>query len=95
MDKITGSGVMIFIKQENETLVLLMQTYSDKKLVLQEPGGGMSKGLSYAHNALKELYEETFASLSRESLEDIENVLVHERYICYGLYIKINDLKFF
>lgn len=46
-----------------------MQTYSDKKLVLQEPGGRMSKGLSYAHNALKELYEETFASLSRESLE--------------------------
>ncbi|CAD8157491.1 unnamed protein product [Paramecium pentaurelia] len=95
MQKITGSGVMIFIKHKEETLVLLLQNIRRKQLVLMEPGGIQETGLSSMSNALKELYEETFAGLSKADLDEEHKVLVNFEYLCYTVYIKIDDLKFF
>lgn len=60
-----------------------------------EPGGCLEVGLSTNMNALKELYEETFAGLSKADLIEEQKVLIHEEYICYPLLTKIDDIKFF
>ena len=46
-------------------------------------------------NALKELYEETFAGLSKSTLDEEHKVIVNHEYLCYSVYIKVDDLKFF
>ncbi|CAD8065562.1 unnamed protein product [Paramecium sonneborni] len=95
MQKITGSGVMIFIKDKDETLVLLLQNIRKKQMVMMEPGGIQEVGLSSMSNALKELYEETFAGLSKSDLDEDHKVIVNFEYLCYAVHIKINDLNFF
>ncbi|CAK71519.1 unnamed protein product (macronuclear) [Paramecium tetraurelia] len=95
MQNITGSGVMVFIKHKEDTLVLLLQNIRKRQLVLMEPGGNQEVGLSSMSNALKELYEETFAGLSKSDLDEEHKVLVNYQYLCYAVYIKIDDLNFF
>ncbi|CAD8071601.1 unnamed protein product [Paramecium sonneborni] len=95
MQKITGSGVMVFIKDKEETLVLLLQNIRKRQMVMMEPGGILEVGLSSMSNALKELYEETFAGLSKSDLDEDHKVIVNFEYLCYAVHIKIDDLKFF
>ena len=65
---------MIFIKRENEIYVYL----GVSKRGLEEQGGNLSKNLTNKENALKELFEETFATIYTNDIDETKSVIVNK-----------------
>lgn len=41
------------------------------------------------------MHEETFAGLSCDILDDSKSVIVNNEYVCFSVYLKVDDLAFF
>lgn len=64
-------------------------------MTLMDPGGRQEPRLTSMENAAKELFEETFCTLSVPKLNEERSVLVHGEYRCYPLYVQVDDFTFF
>ncbi|KAM3145744.1 hypothetical protein pb186bvf_002039 [Paramecium bursaria] len=82
---------MIFIKRENEIYVYL----GVSKRGLEEQGGNLSKNLTNKENALKELFEETFATIYTNDIDETKSVIVNKQFQLYPILIEIQDFNFF
>ena len=67
---------MIFIKREDEIYVYL----GVSKRGLEEQGGVLSKNISCKENALKELFEETFATVYADDIDETKSVVVNKQF---------------
>ncbi|CAD8213943.1 unnamed protein product [Paramecium octaurelia] len=92
VQKINGSGVMIFIECKQEIYVLLLSSTGRGGVFYTEAGGKLEPRLNTEENAIKELFEETYATFKVKSLKQSKNVIVNNKYVCYTIKIQIDDL---
>jgi ADP-ribose pyrophosphatase YjhB (NUDIX family) len=59
---------MVFVNCQNETYILLLSSTGRGGIFFTEPGGKLECRLTVEENAIKELFEETFATLRVDDL---------------------------
>ncbi|CAK74199.1 unnamed protein product (macronuclear) [Paramecium tetraurelia] len=92
VQKINGSGVMIFIECKQEIYVLLLSSTGRGGVFFTEAGGKLEPRLNTEENAIKELFEETYATFKVKSLKQSKNVIVNNKYVCFTIKIQMDDL---
>lgn len=59
---------MVFVNCQNETYILLLSSTGRGGIFFTEPGGKLECRLTVEENAIKELFEETFATIRVDDL---------------------------
>lgn len=83
---------MIFIECKQEIYLLLLSSTGRGGVFFTEAGGKLEPKLTKEENAIKELFEETYATFKVKSLKESKNVIVNNKYVCFTIKISVDDL---
>lgn len=78
---------MLFIECKQEIYLLFLSSTGRGGVFFTETGGKLEPKLNTEENAIKELFEETYATFKLNSLKGCKNVVVNKKYVCFTIKI--------